>query len=69
MDESVLRPNRFTLEKNMDSPVNVGVTGYGYSGRDFHSYLIGFEKRLRLRAVCVLNPDRRKHAEKRIRDM
>jgi len=48
----------------MDSPVNVGVIGYGYSGRNFHSYLIGLEKRLKLYAVCVQNPDRRKQAEK-----
>ncbi|MEM2887884.1 MAG: Gfo/Idh/MocA family oxidoreductase [Candidatus Bathyarchaeia archaeon] len=48
----------------MESPINVGIIGYGYSGRNFHSYLIGFEKRLKLYAVCARNPDRRKQAER-----
>ncbi len=48
----------------MKPPINVGVVGYWYSGRNFHSYLIGLEKRLKLYAVCARNPDRRKQAEK-----
>ena len=46
----------------MKSPINVGVIGYGYSGRNFHSYLIGLEKRLNLYAVCARDPERRKEA-------
>ena len=48
----------------MKPPLNVGVIGYGYSGRNFHSYLIGLEKRLNLCAVCVRNPERRRRAER-----
>ncbi len=48
----------------MKPPVNVGIIGYGYSGRNFHSYLIGLEKRLNLYAVSVRNPLRRQLAEK-----
>lgn len=46
----------------MEPPVNVGVIGYGYAGRNFHSYLIGLEKRLNLYAICVRDPERRKQA-------
>jgi len=46
----------------MEPPVNVGIVGYGYSGRNFHSYLIGLEKRLNLYAVCARNPERREQA-------
>lgn len=46
----------------MEPPINVGVIGYGYSGRNFHSYLIGLEKRLNLYAICVRDPERRKQA-------
>jgi scyllo-inositol 2-dehydrogenase (NADP+) len=48
----------------MEPPINVGIVGYGYSGRNFHSYLIGLENRLKLYAVCARNPERRKQAEK-----
>ncbi|UCE10747.1 MAG: Gfo/Idh/MocA family oxidoreductase, partial [Candidatus Thorarchaeota archaeon] len=48
----------------MDPPVNVGVIGYGYAGRNFHSYLIGLESRLNLHSVCVRNPERRRRAAK-----
>jgi scyllo-inositol 2-dehydrogenase (NADP+) len=48
----------------MEPPINVGVIGYGYSGRNFHSYLVGLEKRLKLYAVCARNPEKRKLAEK-----
>ncbi len=48
----------------MEPPVNVSIIGYGYSGRNFHSYLIGLEKRLKLYAVCARNPEKRKLAEK-----
>jgi scyllo-inositol 2-dehydrogenase (NADP+) len=43
-------------------PINVGVIGYGYSGRNFHSYLLVLEPRLKLYAVCVRNPERRSRA-------
>jgi len=46
----------------MEPLVNVGVIGYGYSGRNFHSYLIGLEKRLNLYAICARDPERRKQA-------
>jgi len=48
----------------MKVPINVGVIGYGYSGRNFHSYLIGLERRLELYAVCARNPEKRMLAEK-----
>jgi len=50
--------------KMVEPPINVGVIGYGYSGRNFHSYLIGLEKRLNLYAVCARNPVKRQLAEK-----
>jgi scyllo-inositol 2-dehydrogenase (NADP+) len=46
----------------MKPPINVGVIGYGYAGRNFHSYLISLEPRLQLYAVCVRNAERRKRA-------
>ena len=48
----------------MNPPINACVIGYGYAGRNFHSYLLGLEERLNLYAVCVRNPERRKRAEK-----
>jgi len=45
-------------------PINVGVIGYGYSGRNFHCYLIGFERRLRLYGVVTRDPERRRSAER-----
>jgi scyllo-inositol 2-dehydrogenase (NADP+) len=48
----------------MEPPINVGIVGYGYSGRNFHSYLISLEKRLKLYAICARNPEKRKQAEK-----
>ncbi|MEM2936172.1 MAG: Gfo/Idh/MocA family oxidoreductase, partial [Candidatus Bathyarchaeia archaeon] len=50
--------------KRVEPPINVGVIGYGYSGRNFHSYLIRLEKRLNLYAVCARNPMKRQLAEK-----
>jgi scyllo-inositol 2-dehydrogenase (NADP+) len=48
----------------VEPSINVGIVGYGYSGKNFHSYLISLEKRLKLYAVCVRTPERRKQAEK-----
>src|SRR5438552_2133414 len=47
----------------MSEPIGVGVLGYGYAGRSFHAYLMGFEPRLRLRAVASRALERRQRAE------
>jgi predicted dehydrogenase len=47
----------------MSEPIGVGVLGYGYAGRSFHAYLVGFEPRLKLKAVASRAPERRERAE------
>ena len=46
-----------------DSPVRVGIVGYGFAGRGFHAYLLTHEPRLRLTAVATRDPGRRAQAE------
>jgi len=51
--------------------INVGVVGYGYSGRSFHAYLVGLAEGLRLYAISTRDPARqeaarREHPEARI---
>ena len=51
--------------------INAAVVGYGYSGRAFHSYLIGLAEGLRLYAISTRDPERQKlastyHPEARI---
>ena len=51
--------------------INVGVVGYGYSGRSFHSYLVGLAEGLRLYAISTRDPGRqeaarREHPEARL---
>lgn len=41
---------------------NAAVIGYGYSGRSFHSYLIGLEPGLRLHGIAVRDPQLRQQA-------
>jgi scyllo-inositol 2-dehydrogenase (NADP+) len=42
--------------------LGVGIVGYGYAGRVFHSYLIGRAAGLELRAVAARDPARREQA-------
>lgn len=44
--------------------INAAVVGYGYSGRCFHSYLIGLADGINLYAISTRNPDRQKAALK-----
>ncbi len=44
--------------------VNVGVVGYGYSGRSFHAYLVGLAEGLRLYAISTRDPARQKAAQR-----
>ncbi len=44
--------------------VKVGVVGYGFSGRSFHSYLISRVPELQLAAVATRAPERRSQAER-----
>lgn len=44
--------------------LNVGVVGYGHSGRDFHSYLITLTEGLDLHAVSTRDAERRRAAER-----
>lgn len=51
--------------------INVGVVGYGYSGRAFHAYLVGLAEGLRLYAISTRDPARqeaarREHPEARV---
>jgi scyllo-inositol 2-dehydrogenase (NADP+) len=43
--------------------VNVGVIGYGYSGRSFHSYLVDLAPGLRLYAISTRDPERQHAAQ------
>src|SRR5262245_56793826 len=42
--------------------IGVGIVGYGYAGRVFHSYLVGRADGLELRAVAARDPGRREQA-------
>jgi scyllo-inositol 2-dehydrogenase (NADP+) len=42
--------------------IGVGIVGYGYAGRVFHSYLVGRAAGLELRAVMARDPVRREQA-------
>jgi len=50
------------LPSTHDTPIGVGIVGYGFAGRGFHAYLIDQEPRLQLRAVFVRNEERRQRA-------
>lgn len=45
------------------APVKVGIVGYGYAGRAFHSYLVGLADGLELSAISTRDPERRARAE------
>ena len=40
--------------------INVGIVGYGYAGRNFHSYLVGLAEGLHLEAVVSSREDKRR---------
>jgi scyllo-inositol 2-dehydrogenase (NADP+) len=42
--------------------INVGIVGYGYAGRVFHTYLVGRAEGLRLHAICTRDPERQQAA-------
>ena len=42
--------------------INAAVVGYGYSGKSFHSYLIGLADGINLYAISTRNPERQKSA-------
>jgi len=44
--------------------IKVGLVGYGFAGRGFHSYLINRVPELKLAAVAVRSPERRAQAER-----
>ena len=48
----------------MHGAIGVGLIGYGYAGRSFHSYLVSLERRMRLVAVSARDTERRKQAER-----
>lgn len=48
----------------MTAPINVGIVGYGYAGRSFHSYLLQFARGLKLYAIATRDPQRRAQAAK-----
>jgi len=39
--------------------INVGIVGYGYAGRNFHSYLVGLADGLHLEAIASSRPEKR----------
>lgn len=41
----------------MQEPIRTVVIGYGYAGRNFHSYLIGLEPRLELAGIVARRPE------------
>ncbi|MBW3622404.1 MAG: Gfo/Idh/MocA family oxidoreductase [Armatimonadetes bacterium] len=45
------------------SRVKVGIVGYGYAGRAFHSYLVGLADGLELAAISTRDSERRAQAE------
>lgn len=47
----------------MSDTLGVGIVGYGYAGKKFHSYLVGLVPELELRAVASRSPERRREAE------
>ncbi len=42
--------------------IGVGVVGYGYAGRSFHTYLVPLVQGLELRAIATRDPERRQRA-------
>lgn len=44
--------------------IKVGLVGYGFAGRGFHSYLINRVPELKLAAIAVRSPERRAQAER-----
>ena len=44
--------------------IRVGLVGYGFAGRGFHSYLISRVPELQLAAVATRSPERRAQAER-----
>lgn len=42
--------------------INVGIVGYGYAGRNFHSYLVGLADGLHLEAVASSREEKRRQA-------
>jgi len=50
-------------EKIMTDKFKVGIVGYGFAGKYFHSYLVNLEEGLELYAVSSRNEGRRKAAE------
>ncbi|MGH2460271.1 MAG: Gfo/Idh/MocA family protein [Chloroflexota bacterium] len=46
----------------MESPIRVGLVGYGYAGRSMHAYLIGRVRDLKLVAVASRSAERRAQA-------
>lgn len=47
----------------MSRSIGVGVVGYGYAGRAFHSYLVGLADGLHLRGVMARREEQRAQAE------
>ncbi len=43
-------------------PIKVGIVGYGYAGRNFHSYLVKLAQGLQLYAIATRDPERRARA-------
>lgn len=48
--------------KLLEPPVKVGIVGYGYAGRAFHSYLVSLAEGLELYAIATRDPQRREQA-------
>lgn len=48
---------------SVDRSVNVGIVGYGYAGRNFHSYLVPLARGLRLAAIASSSPEKRRRIE------
>lgn len=44
--------------------VNVGIIGYGYAGRAFHSYLVPLSSGLHLEAIVSSSPEKRQNIER-----
>ncbi len=42
--------------------INVGIVGYGFAGRRFHTYLVGLAKGLQVHAVATRDPARQQQA-------
>lgn len=48
----------------VESPIRVGLVGYGYAGRSMHAYLLSRVTDLKLVAVASRSPERRSQAER-----